>query len=499
MRLRRRVVVAITLTLLMLMVSGVTAREIIDGDQCSIGTDRIVTGDLFAICGELNIEGHVQGNILGIARTINITGRVDGNIYLAGVEMNVNGAIGRDIHFAGLVLNVGQNSQFEEQGGIISANLSNTVEENISVPGSVINIGYQLIVDGDVGREISFWGSSLNVSGQVDGNIYATVGDSSSDGVSSQIETLLLPFRLDVELIDPGLVVSENGVINGQLDYTAPAPARLDGELADEPIFNNTSIVPIDFTNTEQTARGIQKYLANVFNEFITLFVIGGFGVIFIPRLIQAPLKPMQVRPLSTIGVGLLSFIMSFPIILIIFLISAVIVLSLGFLRLNQIALVGAVVLGLANIGGAGLFYFTAIYISRIIVGLAVGRLVLRLLRRDSTNMRTLFIALAIGLSLVSLAGTVPVVGIGFSALTLFLGLGAILSVLREQILRFGDTQPAASSVVTSPLPYIVNQPTALPYFPEDATRFAPPIIDPTSQPLGTDNLPSGFDWWDQE
>lgn len=501
MRLRRRVVVILTLLFLLTTAGGVAAREIIDGEDCHILPEQVVEGDLFSICSELIIDGQVTGNILGIARSIKINGQVDGNLYLLGLELHVDGYVRKDIHFAGFILEIGEDSRFDERSGLISATLSNTVKENATLPGSIVNVGYQLIVDGHIGNEVNFWGSTLYIDGSVDGNIYATVGDSDSDGVSSQIETLLIPFRLDLELADPGLTVTDNGRVTGRLEYTGPTPALLNGEVTETPIFNNTRLAPIDFTDSEQTARGIQNYLSRIWGDFITLFVIGGMAIIIMPRVMQAPLKPMQLRPISTIGVGLLSFVISFPIVLIIFLISAVIVVILGVVRLNEIAIIGAIVLGLANIGGAGLFYFIAIYVSRIIVSIAVGRLILHLLRRDVIKIQSLVFALAIGLLLVTIAGTIPIVGWIFPALALFLGLGAILSVIRAQFRRLREVGANSITTITSappPLPYPANQP-ALPYFPEDATRFAPPIIDHTERPIGTDNLPPGFDWWDEE
>lgn len=503
MRLRRRVLVILISLFLMTTVGSVAAREIIDGDDCHILADRVVEGDLFSICSELIVDGHVTGNILGIARTIHINGQVDGNLYLVGVELKVDGYVRKDVHFAGLVLEIGEESRFDERSGLISANLSNTVKSNATLPGSIVNVGYQLIVDGHVGDEINFWGSTLFIDGSVEGDIYATVGDSDSDGVSSQIETLLIPFRLELELADPGLTLTDNGRVDGRLEYTGPTPAILSGELAETPVFNNTSLAPIDFSDTEQTARGIQNYLSGIWGDFITLFVIGGIAILLMPRVMQAPLKPMQLRPISTIGVGLLSFIISFPIVLIIFLISVVIVLILGIVRLNEIAIIGAIVLGLANFGSAGLFYFTAIYVSRIIVSIAVGRLILHLLRRDDNSIQSLLLALGIGLSLFTIAGTIPIIGWIFPALALFLGLGAILSVIQAQFRRLRDVgtnnnSPMMTSV-PPPLPYPMNQMHALPYFPEDAQRYAPPIIDHTERPIGTDNLPPGFEWWDDD
>lgn len=493
MRFRRWMTVSLMCLLLFGGVGGVSAREILDGEQCFVPENSTISGNVFVLCGELLVDGHIEGHLIGAARTATINGRVDGSIYMLGGQLDIYGEVGKDVHFGGIVLNVHASAQFSDHGGIIAANLSTAIDPEATIPGSIINLGYQLVIDGNVNREISFWGSSLTIAGEVQGNVYATVGDSESDGVSSEIETLLIPFPFDVELIDPGLIVADTGIIRGQLNYRGPTEGRLRGTLDQPEIFVATREPITIGGTTEQTRRGLQIYFQHVLDEFITLAFIGLVSLVIAPRTMQMPLRPLQARPLSTLGVGMLSFILSFPIVLIIILFSLLIVFIMGLLPLDDLVLVGGVVLGLANIGGAGLFYFTAIYVARVIVALAVGKLLLRLFWKDDGSMRSLFISMGIGLLLLSMLGSIPVFGWAFNALALFLGLGAILTVIRAQFRRFRE----AGAPLPPPLPlHYADELPALPYFPEDAQRFAPPLIDDLPQPMGLDNLPAGFRWW---
>lgn len=490
MRLRRHRSIILTLLLLFCVVGGVDARELLDQDICFIDESTVIEGDAFVICGELTVNGTITGNIIGIARTAVINGEVDGSIYLAGLQLDVNGDINRDVHYLGLSLNVNAPATFEENSNVLMVGLSNTIGESTRVPGSVINLGYQLIINGDVGREVNFWGSALEVTGHVGGDVYATVGDAQSDGVATQIERLLIPFPVDVQLIDPGLRVTETGFIEGTLDYTGPSKGLILGEIGEAEIHNDTTQV---FPVGEPTAAGVTSFFRRVFNEFITLGFIGVVGLLLIPKQMQSPLSVMQLHPISTFGVGMLSFILSFPITLILILFSLAIVLVLRFLPLDEIVLVGGLVLGLTNIGIASLFYFTALYISRVIVGMALGRFILKLMHRDDKTLRSYFVGLAIGLFLLSMSSAVPVVGWIFTAIALFLGLGAILSVLRTQFQRLRETpappQPPTTYYQTEPI-------SVLPYFPEDAIRYTPPLLEERPRSLGMDNLPPGFDWW---
>ena len=79
---------------------------------------------------------------------------------------------------------------------------------------------------------INFWGSALTISGDVGGDVTATVGNSESRNAASNIETLLFPLQFDVELRNPGLILTESGAIDGQLEYTGPTEGIIRGETA---------------------------------------------------------------------------------------------------------------------------------------------------------------------------------------------------------------------------------------------------------------------------
>lgn len=470
------------------MFGGVDAAEVLEQEQCIVPPEQVIDGDLFLVCGELRIEGRVEGNLIGIARDAVITGDVSGGIYLAGLELDFRGVVQNGLHYVGVALNIRPEAIFEANSGIIAASLSNQIEQGTRIPGSVVSIGYQLIVEGEVGQEVNFWGSGLEIGGDVRRNVTARVSGDTTEGVATQIERLLLPFSIDINLIDPGLRLTETGILRGDLDYTGPSVARIDGILQGESRHTNTSE---PFPAVEPTAEGITQYLRSVLDEFLTLGVIGVIGLLLIPRQMQMPIQPMQLRPISTFGVGMLSFILSFPIFLIFLLISLfIVVIVMRVLPLDDIVLIAGIVLGLANIGGAGLFYFTAIYISRVIFGLAVGRFLLRIFDYDDRRTLGIFAGLGIGVLLVSLGSALPFIGWIINAIALFFGLGAILSVLRAQVRRVRE------AVSASPRPPQQEPVTVLPYFPEESRHFAPPQVNRRPAPPGMENLPPGFDWW---
>ena len=499
-RLRRRLILVSLLLLMFSSTSVAFARGMLNGELCNIEAETVIEGDLFVFCGELTIAGTVEGSVLGGARLATISGNVGGSIYLFGGELDVSGTIGKDIHFAGLIMNVQQGAIFEHDlGSIISANFSNTIYEGSVVPGNITNLGYQLVMDGTVGGEINFWGSTLDISGGVGQDVYATVGNSENSGASSQIETLLIPF-FDVELNDPGLIISDAGSIGGTLDYTGPTVGVIDGEVKGNVVYTSTT-PELGGTPVQQSARSLQRYFGVVFREFTSLAFIGIMCVLLIPRYMQPPVRLLQIRPLSSLGIGMLSFILSFPIVVIIVFVSLLLIFLLSLLPLDNVVLFGAIVLGLANIGGASVFYFTAIYVTRVVVAVVCGRFLLRVLARqriilEESSWQYLMLSMAFGVIFLSFLGSIPVIGWGFNALSLFLGLGAILSALQIQFRKLRGGTPAPVPVAAPRFtPDIIPH---LPYMPDEAKKFPPPIIEeePELDGPGMDNLPDGFNWW---
>lgn len=493
----KRVLIGLFILLVLLAGAGAaTAREIRQGDQCIIAATETIEGNLFVLCRSLIINGKVDGNLIGAATSAEINGEITENIYLVAGQFDMNGALGDDLHFAGAVLRIHPTAQLQgKRNDIWSLSLSTTIMRDAIIPGSIISRSYQLIIDGEIEGEITFWGSALNIYGHVDGNIDATVGDPES-GDASQLQTLLIPFRLDINLEKPGLRVSKDAVLEGELRYTSPVSGDIQGQLASEPIYTPSTTTP-DFTpislgEEEDTARGFNIYLTQVVREFVTLASLGLIGLLIAPRTIQAPIRQFQSRPLTTIGVGVLTFILSFPVVLIALIMTLFLIFVLSLLQLNSLIIAGGFLMGIIDVGGVSLFYFTAIFITRVIMSLALGRLLIRVIAGDDGSQRMVYFSLFAGVGALSIIISLPLVGLVINGLTAAAGLGAILTVLQLQLRNVREVAPPIARAPLATLPQ-------LPRRPQEARQFPPPIIDERNLPRGMDNLPEGFVWWDED
>lgn len=475
--------------LFLLIVGGVSASEILRQDECLVPPGIVIEGNLYVLCRDLNIEGTVRGNVIGAAYTTTITGTIEKNIYLLGGKADINGTIDNDIHFAGLVLNTLPDLVLPN-GDLFAAALSITNQAGSQVSGGLVSIGYQLVIDGTVTGDVEFWGSALRIGGTVAGDVQASVGDSQSVDVASQLQTLLLPLQFNARLIDPGLQVPEGGSVAGTLRYQAPHTGEISGNVETgiefDPLITSTALlIPGE---TEDATTAFRVYLSQVLTQVLTLGLIGLLGLLLVPDLVQRPIRTLRRQPVSSLGVGVLTFVLSFPVVLIALLFSLLLILILSLLRLDGVIIAGGMLLGIVNIGGTSLFYFVAIYISRMILAIALGRLLIHRVIPVMTP-RSWFISLAVGVVVLALVGSLPTVGLLFSALAMFLGLGAILTVIQAELRSLRDAPTLAAPVyypgTTSRTPMVVT---------------LPPVLQDHNASPGMDNLPDGFDLdWFQE
>ncbi|MEO1443554.1 MAG: hypothetical protein AAFV33_24340, partial [Chloroflexota bacterium] len=499
MRRFRRLLIAIVL----LSITGTAAaRQIMQNDLCVIEQGEVVEGSLFVLCQDLIVLGTINGNLIGAATTTDIRGTVTNGIYLTGTELNVHGTVGDDIHYAGIVLNLHEGAMFADmRSDVLALTISSNIADGVNVPGSVLAAGYQMQMGGDVNGEVSFWGSALDFNGTVDGDLLANVGDINDVDGTGSLETLFIPLPTDITVANPGLRVGDTAIVSGNLVYTAPSEGVVTGTVRGNRTFNQARVQFEPPTDEASFGQGAQDYFAAGLREFVTLAVVGAFGLLFFPGPMQAPITNLRRRPLTSLGVGTLTFIV-FPFIAVIALgMSILFLFILSLLQAGTLIYAAAAVLILViEVGGTGLFYFVAIFIARSVFCLAWGRWLLRfVVSDDAASTRYLYVSLIVGSFVVGFMVTLPVIGIFINAMTLFLGLGAIVTLLQARLRNFRE-----STGYTPPPPEA--QPTAIRFGSRISVEAPSLPAQPSQRPsaprprhsVGLDDLPPGFVWWDE-
>lgn len=529
-RIPRILSIYIILMVFGLFVTGAAAREILQGDQCLIDADTVIEGTLFTACETLNVQGTVDGDIIGGALRATISGQVTGSVYMLAGQMEVSGQIEGDLNFVGPVLRLThpdivdvdagategrskpENEHVPVMRGLKFASFSTMVGESVRVNSDVTGVGYQLLIMGSVYGEVNYWGSAFIVNGLVVGDVHASVGDPTSD--SGQFESLLRVFSIDLQLSNPGLFMSADATIAGQLSYEGPAEGTIRGTTLHPPRYRNT----LDPIPTLEEPGTLSVYFEQVVRESTTLLAVGLLALIFQPQSLMLPINIIRWRPFSSFSAGMLAFLLSFPIFLIMIGITLLVLIVLGLLNLDGIMVAAAVLFGLLDIGGATFFYFMAIFFSRTIIALAIGRFLYRVTTGNSARRRALYVAMLIGAIALGMMASLPFIGWLMNAVTLFLGLGALLTLLLDRISAMRGVPPDAPAwyplSATASQPETASRPQSAAFFapladptpvqdepgqsepritvsplPEGETGDQPPVKGP-----GLDNLPEGFD-----
>ena len=472
----------------------VLAREMVQGERCIIEADETIEGTLFTFCQNLIVTGRVEGNIIGIALRATISGEVSENIYLAGTQLNLTGIVQGDLHYAGLVMNI--RSQNKEQhhpvgGQIVFATLSTTLDDSLIIDGRITGAGYQLLIDAQVEEEVNFWGSAFVLNNTINSNVYATVGNPDAEG--SELEPLLLPLNIQQEFIDPGLLISTSGTINGVLTYIGPVMGEISGTVNDRINYSSSTPVIIPITQEEGT---LNIYISQVVREIMVLLTVGFAGIIFAPNALRTPVSNLRWRAVPSFVIGMLMFIVSFPIALILLLLTSIIVLILALLQLDGVLIVVATFLGLLDFTLIGSFYFLAIFVARAVFCLGLGRFLVHATIGLEGTQRINFLSMVVGVFVLALLAALPAIGFLFNAAALFMGLGAITSVFLEwlQYMRdttYGNVRASQAGQTTLPPRYMPeSEISAISPTTDTQVRYLPP----PSSDIGLKNLPEGFD-----
>lgn len=487
----KRLRLLIILGIILLFTGTVSARDVLQGDQCLIPSNETVQGDLFALCRDLVIDGHVEGNVYALAFTVEVNGTIADSLYLISSRAHLSGESGGDVNFAGVELVVDEATFTHDRADLLSLSISTTVQDSVALSGNITTLSHQLIQNGTIDGEINFWGNALLLNGTVGRDVNVSVS-SSQNGDPGQSEVLLIPFRLfgsNLTLHGPGLIVGEGGRIEGDLLYTSPQVAEINGEVIGEsiytPVVTRPDFIQMNITDEENT-QWFGRYINAVLREFITFAVIGLFGILIVPRSFQAPVPNLYRRIFSSLGIGVLSFFLSFAIWFVILIVLLLIAGLFIFLQLGDISIMMIMILLAINVGGGAIFYFVVLFVSRALVAYALGRILVRLVLGEHSSPNLPYVIVLVGSGVLALLVWLPVVGWVINSVALLSGLGAIgLYILQ--------TTAASNAKPSLPdLSHILGDgdtPIALP----------PPITKPTNRPPGMENLPDGFSWWQED
>lgn len=364
----------------MLVPFAASAYSVKNGDSVYVSKDQTIEGNLYAVGQSLIIDGKITGDVICAGQSININGDVAGDVICTGQSININGKIGGNLRIIGN--NINFNGQAERNGIIIGAtsitSASSTIGWDLLILGNIFEL------NGNVGRDLYGSAGKINLNGQIGKNVNLNFGPQND--------------------YEKPLTLNSSSKISGELKYKSEKEAIIEpgAIIAGQTIHNFPTAV---------TKKSNMVNWAWWWGKLISIFsalVIGLVLISFWREQIIKITNLMKEKIGVSLGWGILILLLT-PIIAIILLIT-IIGIPLSFI---SIAL-----------------WLIAMYVSKILVGILIGRSFLNsywVKQKDS-----LILAMIVGIIITYIILAIPFIGWTLSLLATLWGLGGIVLALKK-------------------------------------------------------------------
>ncbi|HET7026404.1 MAG TPA: hypothetical protein VFI28_01795 [Candidatus Limnocylindrales bacterium] len=317
------------------------------------------------------------------------------------------------------------------------------VTSNATINGELVAAGGTILVDGSVQGDVIATGGQITINGSVGGHVRAAGGQVTVAGSVAK----------DVLAAGGQVAIDRGGSVGGDLIVSA-GQLRLDGTVAGSATggvgtYDKAGTVSgTDAITISQAPQGPTLAASNpvldAIRHFIAVVLIGLLLLWLWPRLFRAAEAAVRDRPLPSFGWGIVASIGYFVVVILIFVVATIVGLvlaALGFGALLGIDIFAAFVstsaLTLA-------FIVVVAFVADAIVALALARAVVSRsggdtsLTRDAAALdRTArwsdLLPFIVGVAVVVVLTSLPIVGGLIKLVVVLLGLGAILLVLRHR------------------------------------------------------------------
>ncbi len=355
------------LILLLFIAQASFAIELIQTEQFITPEGEILTKETWISAQTINIDGEASNDLFAVAAAINLDGTFHGDVWGGGETVGAAGIFRDDVRLMSRTVQVA--GTFHKSLTAIGNTIK--IERTAILHKNMLCLGENVIVEGSVDGNVRIMAQRVTLGGQIGGN---------------------------VSLVTREISVLPGTVINGDLTYTAPK----------ELVLSPSVILNGELTREFETPPTLQIFKSDLITHFIFGLAALVTGLVLIglfPHYTGASLHALRTaRGLS----GLIGFVALF-----------MLPVTASLLLLTLIGLPLSILLFL--------FYFILLYLSKIVVALALGSAILR--RREFSK-RTAVAPLALGLLIIYALTSLAAVSLLINILIAILGLGALLLAL---------------------------------------------------------------------
>ncbi len=372
----------------------------------------VKSGEDVSITTSLNDDVYVFGsNILGIedivgdliaaGGRIEVKGEVSQDLMAAGGMINLDGDVGDDVRTAGGIITISGNIDDD----LIAAGGQITVENDANVGGELIVSGGTIRIEGKVIGDALLSGTNITISGKINGSV--------------KID--------DVEK----LTIADGAEIAGDLEYRSAMKAdisdkaKIGGEVKE-----TIKVVEkeVEVVSKAPWAVFSATYFGSKMISFLSLFVLGIILLLAVPKFFEKFIDRMKRTLGYCVGAGAI-MLFGVPIgVLIIFLISIILF----------ITLIGAGLglLGIASNAIIIVLYALFIYTSTVFLSYFIGRMILIKTSLNMSKYGWKVLAYLVGLAVVVVAYSIPFAEWIIRFAGVLFGFGGIALVLKDMIFK---------------------------------------------------------------
>lgn len=352
-----------------------------------VAKDEVIDDDLFVGAQMVEIYGTVNGDVYAGAETLRVNGVINGDLHAGAGSVYLSGRISQDVYLgAG---NVTVNSAQIGDSFLVGAG-NVTIDPGTTIGGSLLVGTGNLSVYSPVARNLFVGAGNADINTTVGGEVRLAAG-SVSLGPDTRIDgDLYYAVGDDTRQIS----ISSSATVAGQVKrISVPTPPQQDMQM-----------VKKNFT----AALAAVSLALNVIS-FLGALLVGLLGLRLAKKPFVSAADMVTKSFFPSTGVGLLTSIVIFPL-----------------LFLLVITGVGIPLAGILFL----MFLLTA-YLTKIVVGLALGNWLAQKLNWKSPSPYLVF---SLGLLVIYLFKIIPPLGFLSSLVVFWVGLGALTRLYRQQL-----------------------------------------------------------------
>ncbi len=371
--------IGVILTLAFLIPSAVFAYNVKTSDSIYIADDEVVEGNMYVMANNVTIEGVVNGDLLALSQNINVKGAITGDIITISQNLNVEGEIGGNIRSIANTVSI-INSTIDRNINLIAANI--LIGENSTINWDALVLSGLTEHRGKINGSLHGAGDKIIISGLINKDLNFTLNTKENRYQNKVLE------------------ISENANINGNLKYSFKDRININKDAIGGTItYNETKI-------KKSWQKNVWSFLMSIFSALVIMLVFISLSKKEISK-IQNKIRTRHVKSL-VLGLGILFLT---PIV------SLILMFTIIGIPLALIVLI---------------LWLIMLYISQILVGVALGKEVRKKLFKS--KQANLMADSVIGVSILWSLFLIPFLGPVLMFFAVILGLGATWRYKKEKL-----------------------------------------------------------------